>query len=138
MHFSWCKPCITLATHEVSDVWSPCTDRFCKVIIVMGIRKQLFGEQSSSKGVVTQRRRLQWLWQIEYQDKGHDGLPAGISEAGTPSCRPGQNKDAVAGISEAGTSFSRCMFSPLPTLIATEVATPDPEKKYTEWLNFDI
>jgi hypothetical protein len=103
----------------------------------MGIRKQLFGEESNCKGVVPESSASQTMHttNVAVADgktgQGHDGLPAGVSEAGTSLCTPGHNKDVVAGISEAGTSSSRGMFSPMAIVIASENATPDDEKKYT-------
>jgi hypothetical protein len=110
----------------------------------MGIRKQLFGEESNCKGVVPESSASQTMHttNVGVSDgrtgQGHDGLRAGVSEAGTSSCTPDRNKYVVAAISEAGTSSSRGMFSPMATVTATESATPDDEKKYTHVSSFFV
>jgi len=103
----------------------------------MGCRKQLFGEKSNCKGVVIESSASQTMHTTNVavadgrSGQGHDSLPACISEGGTSSCTPGRNEDVVAGISEAGTSSSRGMFSPMAIVTESENATPDAEKKYT-------
>jgi len=83
----------------------------------MGCRKQLFGEKSNCKGVVTETSASQTMHTTNVavadgrSEQDHDGLPACISEAGTSS--------------------SRGMFSPMAIVTESENATPDAEKKYT-------
>ncbi|CAD6221634.1 unnamed protein product [Miscanthus lutarioriparius] len=109
----------------------------------MGCRKQLFGEKSNCKGVVTESSASQTMHTTNVavadgrSEQDHDGLPACISEGGTSSCTPGRNEDVVAGISEAGTSSSRGMFSPMAIVTESENATPDAEKKYTHKEDID-
>jgi hypothetical protein len=110
----------------------------------MGIRKQLFGEESNCKGAVPESSASQTMHTTNVvvadgrTGQGHDGLPAGVSEAGTSSCAPDRNKYVVAGISEARTSSSRGMFSPIAIVTASENTTPDDEKKYTHVSSFFV
>jgi hypothetical protein len=110
----------------------------------MGIRKQLFGMENNCKGTVPESSASQTMHttNLAVSDgrtgQGHDGLRAGFSEAGASSCTPDRNKYVVAGISEAGTSSSQGMFSPMATVTASENATPDDEKKYTHVSNFFV
>lgn len=99
----------------------------------MGCHKKLFGEDRNCKGVVTESAASQSKPTTEVvvadgrSGQGDDGLP----EAGTSSCTPSRNENVVAAISESGTSTSRCMLAPMATLTASEIGTPDFEKKYT-------